>query len=266
MNKFDSSKVPDYMEWAACKDKKFLVIGAGQGIGRQVSHALAAAGAKLICVDINPELAEYVAGEVNGIAWSGDMTLRQDVERLLIESIDKLGRVDGFVDIVGIAAWADLLTIDDETWQAQLDINLRHAFLLCQIMAPNMIENGGGTMLFIGSASGISSGPNHAAYASAKAGLMSLMRSIAVEMGPRGIRANSIAPGVVATPRVLSFTSKEQQQMNAENTPLGRVGKPEDIAAAALFFMSNLSGYVSGQTLQIDGGVSAKFPYPVLGS
>lgn len=266
MDKFDNTTVPDYMARAGCEGKCFLVIGAGQGIGRQVTHALAAAGAKLICVDINEDLAKNVANEVAGTAWVGDCTSRADVERLRDDSLELLGRVDGFVDIVGIAAWADLLSVDDETWQQQLDICLRHAYLLCQLLAPPMIANGGGTMLFIGSASGITSAPNHAAYGAAKAGLMSLMRSIAVELGPQGIRANSIAPGVVGTPRVLSFTSKEQQQMNAENAPLGRIGKPEDIAGAALFFMSNLSGYVSGQTLQVDGGVSAKFPYPVLGS
>lgn len=266
MNKFDSSPVPDYRLRAGCEGKRFLVIGAGQGIGRQVSHALANAGAKLLCVDIDADLANNIASEVSGTAWVGDVTSRSEVERLLEDSLSALGQIDGFVDIVGIAAWADLLTVDDETWQKQQDICMRHAYLLCQILAPTMIESGGGTMLFIGSASGITSAPNHAAYGAAKAGLMSLMRSIAVELGPKGIRANSIAPGVVATPRVLSFTSKEQQQMNADNAPLGRVGKPEDIAGAALFFMSELSAYVSGQTLQVDGGVSAKFPYPVLGS
>lgn len=266
MSKFDSAAVPDYMTQTRCEGKRFLVIGAGQGIGRQVAHALSAAGASLICADIDAQLSEKVAAEVDGTAWVGDVTSRSDVQRLMKDSLNMLGNIDGFVDIVGIAAWADLLTVDDETWQQQQDICLRHAYLLCQILAPCMIESGGGTLLFIGSASGITSAPNHAAYGAAKAGLMSLMRSIAVELGPRGIRANSIAPGVVATPRVLSLTSKEQQQMNAENAPLGRVGMPNDIASVALFFMSELSAYVSGQTLLVDGGVSAKFPYPVLGN
>jgi NAD(P)-dependent dehydrogenase (short-subunit alcohol dehydrogenase family) len=118
-------------------------------------------------------------------------------------------------------------------------------------------------MVFVASVSGITSAPRHSAYGAAKAGLMSLVRTGAVELGHSGIRVNAVAPGVVWTPRVSAFLGEAGREMNAENTPLRRVAQPADIAAAILFLASDLSGYVTGQTLVVDGGVGAKFPYPM---
>ena len=118
-------------------------------------------------------------------------------------------------------------------------------------------------MAFVASVSGITSAPRHAAYGAAKAGLMSLVRTGAVELGPQRVRVNAVAPGVVWTPRISAFLGEEGRARNEANTPLGRVAQPADIAAAILFLVSDLSSYVSGQTLVVDGGVSAKFPYPM---
>jgi hypothetical protein len=118
-------------------------------------------------------------------------------------------------------------------------------------------------MVFVASVSGITSAPRHSAYGAAKAGLMSLVRTGAVELGPSGIRVNAVAPGVVWTPRVSAFLGDEGHQRNVVNTPLRRVAQPADIAAALLFFASDLAAYVTGQTLTVDGGVGAKFPYPM---
>jgi NAD(P)-dependent dehydrogenase (short-subunit alcohol dehydrogenase family) len=115
----------------------------------------------------------------------------------------------------------------------------------------------------VASVSGITGAPRHAAYGAAKAGLMALVKSAAVELGPVGIRVNAVAPGVVWTPRVSGFLGETGRQSNANNAPLRRVALPADIAAAILFFMSDLAGYVTGQTLVVDGGVGAKFPYPM---
>jgi NAD(P)-dependent dehydrogenase (short-subunit alcohol dehydrogenase family) len=117
-------------------------------------------------------------------------------------------------------------------------------------------------MVFVASASGITGSPGHAPYGAAKAALMALVRSAAVELGPSGVRVNAVAPGVVWTPRVSAFLGEEGRQNNIENTPLRRVAQPSDIAAAILFLASDLAGYVTGQTLLVDGGVGAKFPYP----
>src|SRR3712207_3615037 len=119
----------------------------------------------------------------------------------------------------------------------------------------------GGVMTFIASVSGITSAPLHAPYGAAKAGLVSLIRTAAVELGPKGIRANGVAPGVVWTPRISALLGDKGRQGQAENAPLRRVARPADIAAATLFLSSPLASYISGQVLVVDGGVSAKFPY-----
>jgi NAD(P)-dependent dehydrogenase (short-subunit alcohol dehydrogenase family) len=111
--------------------------------------------------------------------------------------------------------------------------------------------------------SGITAAPLHAAYGAAKAGLMALVKSAAVELGPSNIRVNAVAPGVVWTPRVSGYLGDEGRARNSENAPLRRVALPEDIASALLFLASDLAGYVTGQTLVVDGGVGAKFPYPM---
>lgn len=240
-----------------------VVIGAGQGIGRQASHALASVGARLVCVDKVPDLAAEVAAEVGGTPLVGDASEREDVERLLGETQKHLGKIDGLVDIVGMARYGDLVNLTDEEWDWHFDVVLRHAFLAMQLGGRAMASSGGGTMVFVASVSGITSAPRHSAYGAAKAGLMSLVRTGAVELGPSGVRVNAVAPGVVWTPRVSAALGEQGRSRNEENTPLRRVALPADIAACILFLSSDMAGYVSGHTLVVDGGVGAKFPYPM---
>jgi NAD(P)-dependent dehydrogenase (short-subunit alcohol dehydrogenase family) len=260
----DNSPVPSYPDLLRLDGKGFIVIGAGQGMGRQTAHALASAGAKVFCADIVKSLAAQVAEEVHGIAWSGDATRRDEVERMIGDAERSLGRIDGFVDIVGMARWAGVLDIDDESWNYQFDVCLRHAYLASQIAGRRMRVTGGGSMVFIASVSGLSAAPNHAAYGAAKAGLMAWVKSLAVELGSYHIRANAIAPGSILTPRIQARLSQEQVAAGAAMTPLHRSGLPRDIAAVALFLSSELASFVTGQTLIVDGGVTAKFPYDTL--
>ena len=264
MTRLDDSPVPDYANRLRLDGRRFVCIGAGQGIGRQAAHALAANGARLLCVDVDPGLADDIASEVGGIAWSGDATKREDVARMFDDAVKELGGVDGLVDIVGISRFTDLLDLTDEDWNWHFDMSLRHAFLAMQYGAKAMAGHPG-VMVFVASVSGITSAPRHAAYGAAKAGLMSLVRSGAVEFGPLGIRVNAVAPGVVWTPRVSGFLGEEGRSRNSANAPLGRVALPEDIASGLLFMASDLAGYVTGHTLVVDGGVGVKFPYPMDG-
>jgi NAD(P)-dependent dehydrogenase (short-subunit alcohol dehydrogenase family) len=263
VTRVDDSPVPDYAGLLRLDGRGFVLIGAGQGIGRQAAHALAANGARVVCVDREPDLADDIAAEVDGIAWSGDATSRDDMGRLAADAAAELGRIDGVVDIVGMARYGDLLDLDDESWSWHFDIVLRHAWLAMQALGRLMADSGGGTMAFVASVSGITAAPRHAAYGAAKAGLMALVRSGAVELGPAGIRVNAVAPGVVWTPRVSGYLGEEGRRRQAANAPLGRVALPADIASALLFLASDLSGYVTGQTLVVDGGVGSKFPYPM---
>jgi NAD(P)-dependent dehydrogenase (short-subunit alcohol dehydrogenase family) len=262
MTRTDDSPVPDYPGLLRLDGRRFIVLGAGQGIGRQASHALAAVGARLACVDQEPDLAADIATEVNAMPLSGNAYDRDDMARLFDDAGRALGGIDGVVDIIGMARYADLTEMSDEDWNWHFDIVLRHAFLAMQYGGRAMQANGG-AMVFVASVSGITSAPRHSAYGAAKAGLMSLVRTGAVELGPAGIRVNAVAPGVVWTPRVSAFLGEAGRERNIANTPLRRVAQPADIAAALLFLASDLAAYVTGQTLTVDGGVGAKFPYPM---
>lgn len=257
----DRSSVPDYRALLRLDARGFVVVGAGQGIGRQTAHALAAAGARVVCADAERDRAEAVATEVRGTPWVGDVRGRATVERLVAEAGRLLGHLDGLVDIVGEARFAPFLDCTDEDWDWTFGMVLRHAYLTAQL-AGRVMADRGGVMVFVASVSGLTSAPRHAAYGAAKAGLMSLVRTVAVELGPLGIRANAVAPGAVWTPRVAALLGEEGKARNIANAPLRRIGLPADVASAILFLASDLSSYITGQTLVVDGGVSAKFPYP----
>lgn len=264
MTSSDDSPVPSFPELLRLDGRGVIVVGAGQGIGRQTAHALAQAGARVFCVDNQEALAKEVAAEVDGIAHACDARERDQVEAAVARAVQELGSIASLVDIVGMAKWSEVLKTTDEDWHWNFDMVLRHAFLFAQIAGRAMVEGGaGGSMVFVASVSGITGAPRHAAYGAAKAGLMSLVRTLAVELGPL-VRANAVAPGFVWTPRIAGVLGDEGKQKMAKNPPLARLAEPSDIAAAILYLASDLSGYVTGQTIVVDGGVNAKFPYGTL--
>jgi len=257
----DDTAVPDYPSLLRLDGKRFVVVGAGQGIGRQAAHALASVGASLVCVDNREDLAKEISAEVGGVPFVGDATKRQDADAAVEVCVSELGGIDGLVDIVGMARYGDAIETSDDDWNWTFDMVLRHAYVFSQAAAKAM--SGGGAMVFVASVSGISSAPRHAAYGAAKAGLMSWVRSLAVELGPSGIRVNAVAPGVVWTPRISQILGEKGREGQSRNAPLGRVALPQDIASGILFLASDLASYVTGQTLVVDGGVGVKFPYPM---
>ncbi|MGW7273748.1 SDR family NAD(P)-dependent oxidoreductase [Streptomyces sp. NPDC054864] len=261
----DTSPLPDYATLHRLDDRAYVVLGAGNGIGRQAAHALTAAGARVLCVDLDQGRAEAVAAETGGVPYVADVTRREEMRQLFAHARRELGPVGGVVDIVGMARYAPLDELDDDSWDWHFSLVLRHAWLTVQYGGEALAEAGGGPLVFVASVSGLTAAPLHAAYGAAKAGLISLVRSAAVEYGPRGVRVNAVAPGVVWTPRVAALIGEEGRERNARNAPLARVAETSDIASALLFFASPLSSYVTGQTLVVDGGVSVKFPYPTIG-
>ncbi|WP_415948516.1 SDR family NAD(P)-dependent oxidoreductase [Streptomyces sp. KLOTTS4A1] len=261
----DCSPVPDYPALSRLDGRGFVLLGAGNGIGRQTAHALTSAGARVVCVDVDKARARAVAAETGSPAYVADVTRRSAVRELFAYSVRELGAVHGVVDIVGMAHYKALSELDDEDWDRQFDFVLRHARLAIEYGGEAVAAAGGGALAFVASVSGLTGAPLHAAYGAAKAGLVSLVRSAAVEYGPRGVRVNAVAPGVVWTPRVSGLLGEEGRAVNAANAPLGRVAETSDIASALLFLTSPLSSYVTGQTLVVDGGVGVKFPYPTIG-
>jgi 3-oxoacyl-[acyl-carrier protein] reductase len=195
-----------------------------------------------------------------------DARVRSDVESAVGRTVDEFGGLDVCVDIIGEARWGRLLDQTDEDWDASFDLVLRHVFYLAQAGGRVMVDQGtGGAFVAIASVSGLRSAPTHGPYGAAKAGLMSLIRTLAIELAASGVRANAVAPGAVRTPRVLAVTTPERLAESAKAIPLGRQAEPEDIAKAVLFLCSDLSSYITGQTLVVDGGATAQFPLSLRG-
>ena len=259
----DSSPVPDYLSLVRLDGRLVVVLGAGNGIGRQVSHALAQAGARVVCVDREAPLAEFVAGEVAGIPVTADVTRREEVERVFAEAV-AAAPVRGVVDIVGMPRLGPLRDLDDAGWRWQLDMVLTHAFLAVQIGGQAVAQAGGGSLVFVGSLAGLATLPGQVAYGAAKAALHHLVAGAARELGPRGVRVNAVAPGFVHTPRLNSLLSTEQWAQIDAQIPLGSAAQPAEIAATILFLSSDLASHVTGQTLSVDGGVGRNLRLPQL--
>jgi 3-oxoacyl-[acyl-carrier protein] reductase len=241
--------------------KAALVAGAGQGIGRACALALAEAGARVACVDNDRGRAEAVAAEVGGLALVVDARQRSEVEGAVATTVAELGALDVCVDIIGEARWGRMLDFTDEDWDASFDLVLRHVFLFGQAAGRAMVDSGtGGAFVAVASVSGLTGAPNHGPYGAAKAGLMALVKTLALELAASQVRVNAVAPGAVLTPRVLERLSPERRVESAKAIPLGRQAEPEEIAKAVTFLASDLASYVTGQTLVVDGGATAQFP------
>jgi NAD(P)-dependent dehydrogenase (short-subunit alcohol dehydrogenase family) len=260
MTRTDDSPIPDYPSLLRLDGRRIIVVGAGNGIGRQASHALSMVGARLCCVDVDAELAAQIAEEVGGVAAVGDMRTRTDAERVFGEATAALAGLDGVVGIIGTSHWATLVDLDDADWDAQHDLNLRYAFLATQLGARAM-AGGTGSMVFVASVSGQFAAPRHAAYGAFKAGLMALVKSAAEELGP-AIRVNAVAPGAVRTPRWAHLAAEPAR---VASVPLRKMAEPADIAAAILFLTSDLAGHITGQTLVVDGGTGIRTPFTAPG-
>ncbi len=260
MTRTDDSPVPDYAALLRLDGRRVVVIGAGNGIGRQVSHAVAMMGARPCCVDVDPDLAREVAAEVGGVPAVGDMRTRADAARVFEEAGRALGGIDGVVGIPGTSHWEALAEVSDDDWDAQHDLNLRYAFLAMQLGARAM-GGGPGSMAFVASVSGLFAAPQHAAYGAFKAGMMALVKSAAQELGP-GIRVNAVAPGAVRTPR---WAHLAQDPARTAVVPLKKMAETSDIAGALLFLMSPLAGHITGQTIVVDGGTSVRTPFALPG-
>jgi NAD(P)-dependent dehydrogenase (short-subunit alcohol dehydrogenase family) len=172
--------------------------------------------------------------------------------------------VRGVVDIVGVAGIRPLADTDDAAWAAQFDIVLRHAYLAVQIGGRVMAESGGGTLTFVGSLSGDLAVRGQVAYGVAKAALHHLVRSAAVELGPRQVRVNAVAPGFIRTPRLNGRLDESQWTEIGRHVPIGRAATPAEIAGPLLFLSADLSSHVTGQVLGVDGGAGVIAALPEL--
>jgi NAD(P)-dependent dehydrogenase (short-subunit alcohol dehydrogenase family) len=251
--------------------KRALVVGGGLGMGRASALLLARAGARVVVADLLEERAQAVKGELEAIggpslALVGDVRVPDQAQQVVARAAEFHGGLDVLINMVGMASWAPLLEMDEATWETDMAQNLKHHFHVARAAARRMIEQGtGGRMSFVASVSGMYGAPRHGAYGAAKAGLIALVKTMAQEWAPHNIRVNAVAPGSVATPRMRAARAargeSEEAAAGREPIPMGRAAEPEEIASVLVFLASDLASYVTGQTIIVDGGISAAFPF-----
>jgi NAD(P)-dependent dehydrogenase (short-subunit alcohol dehydrogenase family) len=250
------------------KGKVALVAGAGLGMGESSALTLAAAGCRVACLDLIPDRSSKVAAAIQAsggeaIALSADVRQRGGVEGAVKTVVDAWGRLDVVADVVGQARWAPLIDVTDEDWDWVFDICLRQLFLVAQCAGRQMVAQGdGGALVSISSISAHFGAVDHGPYGAAKAGMISLTKTLAIELAPHRIRVNSIAPAGIASPRAVESDDRNpaRRQEIVSRIPLGRRGSTEEIASTVVFLLSNLAGYITGQTIVVDGGASCRFP------
>jgi len=235
--------------------KHAIVTGAGQGIGAAIASALAGAGYRVGVLDRAAEAAEAVAAELPGaVALTADVADEASVETAL----DRFAaRPDVLVNNAGIVRFGPLAELPAEDWRAVVDVNLTGCFVTARAVAVRMMEGAGGAIVNVTSMNGVAPGPNAGAYGASKAGVALLTQQMALEWGPRGVRVNAVAPGLIdagmSTP---IYADAEVRRARESKVPLGRLGRAEDVAAAVLFMVSDGAAYVTGQNLLVDGGVT----------
>ena len=244
-----------------------IITGAGEGIGYEIARQLALQGASVILNDIDAERAQQAATQINTeggrcIGASGDVASVDAVNALVKLAITEFGRLDITVANAGISFYDDFFDVTREDFDRVLSINLGGTFFLAQAAAREMRAQGsGGRILFMSSVLGNQAAPKAMVYAMTKRGIEMLARSLGVALAPYKITVNALAPGATVTPRTLRDDPDYEPHWQAV-TPTGRPAYPEDIAKAALFFLSPESTHITGQTLLVDGGWTLTSPLP----
>ena len=240
-----------------------IITGSGSGLGRVLAHRFAAEGAAVVVADVVGQRATTVADEISeaggrSLAQTTDVTNAADIEAMVGAARETFGSVEILVNNAAKATDADFLDVSEETWDEDVAIALKGSFLCSQAVLEDMTENRSGVILNISSVNALAYFGNEA-YSAAKAGILSLTRSLAVRYGPFGVRVNAIAPGTLRTQAWEQRQQKDPEVFErvAKWYPLGRIGEPEDVAGAALFLASDEATWISGTVLPVDGGLTA---------
>ncbi|MCZ6725735.1 MAG: 3-oxoacyl-ACP reductase FabG [Acidobacteria bacterium] len=244
-------------------DRIALVTGAGQGLGAAIAQRLARAGAAVV---VHYRTSHGGAQEVrDSIRAAGgqatiaaaDLTRGSEVDRLVSTVTEKHGRVDILVNNAGSYPSSPLLDMTEEEWDAVVDANLKSVHLCTQRVAGVMVEHDGGAIVNVASVEGVTPAPLHAHYTSAKAAVLMHTRAAAQELGPKGIRVNAVSPGLIWR-EGLEEAWPEGVARWRDTVPLGRLGRPEDVAEACLFLVSPAAAWITGVNLPVDGGILAR--------
>jgi 3-oxoacyl-[acyl-carrier protein] reductase len=247
--------------------KRVLVLGGGgAGIGRAIVRRLGDAGAAVVVADLQQDRAEEAAAELverGAAAWPiwGEVRSANELEIMIGSAVDLLGGLDGLVTVVGgqvaFVPAVKLHEMADEDWDTVYEVNLRYVARAVRQVLPSFLEQGdGGAIVSVGSVTGFMAAPLQAAYGVAKAGLLSLARTVAAEYAADGIRMNVVAGGAISTGVANTVSEKWVDEI-----PVGRYGTSDEVADAALYLLSDASSYVTGQQIVVDGGVSVRGPF-----
>jgi 3-oxoacyl-[acyl-carrier protein] reductase len=239
--------------------KVALVTGAAQGIGKAIALLLARNGADVVVSDINLEKAQETTNEIEGmgrrsVAIKVNVADLKDVERMVGAIVEQFGRIDILVNNAGITRDRLILRMTEEDWDAVLDVNLKGTFNCTKAAIRYMSKQKSGKIVSIASVSGEMGNPGQANYAASKAGVIGFTKTIAREFAGRGINVNAIAPGYIQTPMTDAVPEKAKEELK-RMIPMERLGKPEDVAQAVLFLVSENSSYITGQVLNVNGGI-----------
>jgi len=243
-------------------DRVAIVTGSARGIGRAIALKLAGVGANVVVNDIAAaaDSLEKTAEEIRALgrqalAVTADVSSPEDVIRLVEAATSNFNRIDILVNNAGVTRDQLIMRMSDEDWDTVLNIDLKSAFLCTRGVLRHMLRQRWGRIISIASVVGIIGNAGQANYASAKAGVIGLTKSIAKEVGSRGITVNAIAPGFIES-RMTEQLDEKQRQALLEHIPLGSIGTPQDVAEAVAFLASEEAGYITGQVLNVDGGMA----------
>lgn len=242
-------------------NKVAIITGAGRGIGRAIALKYAQEGASVAITDLKIDesveafIKELEALGVKAKAYASNAANFDDAHKLVDEVVADFGRIDVLVNNAGITRDGLMMRMSEEQWDLVINVNLKSAFNLIHAVTPVMVKQRSGSIINMASVVGVSGNAGQTNYSASKAGMIGLAKSIAKELGARGVRANSIAPGFIVTDMTGALSEEVRKQWEAQ-IPLRRGGTPEDVANVATFLASDLSSYVSGQTIHVCGGMN----------
>ena len=237
--------------FASLEGKTALVTGASRGIGRAIAIELAGAGAAVVVAyNAGRDEAHAVASEIGGRAVQADVSDPQSAKAL----VDEAGDLDILVNNAGLTRDGLIARMPDEDWRAVLETNLSAVFYTCRAAARGMMRRRVGAIVNLSSIVGVHGNPGQTNYGASKAGIIGFTKSLARELGSRGVRANVVAPGYIAT-RLTDVLPDEAREAMLTNTPLGRLGDPADVAGAVRFLVSDEASFITGEVLLVDGGL-----------
>jgi 3-oxoacyl-[acyl-carrier protein] reductase len=243
------------------QDKVAIITGASRGIGRAIAVELVKQGADVVLAGRDRAALDETVAACTGardgaktLVVTGDVAEQASVDDMVKQTVDTFGRVDFAIANAGQSIDSLLLRLKADVIDQMVSVNLKSAFYLCSAVAKPMMKQRNGSIVLMSSIVGLSGNPGQAAYAASKAGLLGLTKSLAKELGSRNIRVNAVAPGLIETAMTEKMTGEVREYL-LNQAALGRPGKPEDVSGVVTFLCSEAAGYITGQTLVVDGGI-----------